>query len=166
MPDLTYRNIRESDCDDMHAVASHWSIVRQLGGWPWPPDPAFTRSRSKAYEGDGFVWAICRDNRLIGSIGVTNGDLGYMLHPDQHGQGIMTRATRRAVDHAFQTTDRDLLTGSTWYDNPTSARVLAKLGFVHWQTCYIHSKARGFPTLVHHRRLTRADWDRLRSAQQ
>ncbi|MEL6682282.1 MAG: GNAT family N-acetyltransferase [Pseudomonadota bacterium] len=166
MVDLTYRNIRESDFGNLHAMVSHWSVTRQLGGWPWPADPAFTRSRSKAYEGDGFVWAICAGDQLIGTIGVTNGDLGYMLHPTYHGQGIMTRATRKAVDHAFETQDRDHLTGSTWYDNPTSARVLAKLGFVHWQTCYIHSKARGLPTLVHHRRLTRADWDRLRSAQQ
>ena len=166
MVDLTYRNIRPTDFDDLHAMVSYWSVVRQLGGWPWPASNDFTRGRSKPYKGNGFVWASCINARLIGSIGVTNGDLGYMLHPDHHGQGIISRATSKAVDHAFQTTDRDLLTGSTWYDNPTSARILAKLGFVHWQTCYIHSKARGFPALVHQRRLSRADWDRLRSAQQ
>ncbi len=157
----TYRKIRPSDFDDLLALASIWEVVRQLGGWKWPPDPVQIRDRSKPYAGEGFVWAICRDDRLIGSIGVTNGDLGYMLHPDYHGQGIMGRATRKAVAHAFETTDRDHLTGSTWHDNPASERVLARLGFVHWQTVYIHSKARGLPTLVYHRRLTRADWQRL-----
>jgi len=158
MPDLTYRNFRPDDFDDLHAMVSHWSVTRQLGGWPWPPNAEFTRSRSKPYDGDGFIWAICLDDRLIGSVGVTRGDLGYMLHPTHHGQGLMSRATRAAIDHAFQTTERDYLTGSTWEDNATSARLLGKLGFVHWQTCYIHSRARGFPVLVHHRRLTRAAW--------
>ena len=160
MPDLTYRNIRPGDFDDLHAMVSHWSVTRQLGGWPWPADPDFTRSRCKPYEGDGFIWAICVDDRLIGTVGVTNGDLGYMLNPAHHGQGIMRRAARAAVDHAFQTSDRDHLTGSTWYDNPTSARLLERLGFVHWQTTYIRSRARGFPVLVHHRRLTRTAWER------
>ncbi len=157
----TYRSIQPHDYDALYDVASRWEVVRQLGGWKWPPDPVQIRERSNPYNGDGFVWAICRDDRLIGSIGVTGGDLGYMLHPDYHGQGVMGRATRKAVAEAFATTDRDHLTGSTWYDNPASARVLERLGFVHWQTCYIHARARGFPTLVHHRRLTRTDWDRL-----
>ncbi|MDX8353561.1 GNAT family N-acetyltransferase [Cognatiyoonia sp. IB215182] len=160
MPDLTHRNIRTDDFEDLHAMVSHWSVTRQLGGWPWPADPDFTRSRCKPYEGDGFIWAVCLDDRLIGSIGVTNGDLGYMLNPAHHGQGIMRHAARTAVDHAFQTSERDHLTGSTWYDNPTSARLLERLGFLHWQTAYIRSKARGFPVLVHHRRLTRVDWEK------
>ena len=157
----TYRSIQSTDFDDLYDLASRWQVVRQLGGWKWPPDPVQIRDRSKPYDGEGFVWAICRDDRLIGSIGVTGGDMGYMLHPDYHGQGVMGRATRTAVAHAFATTDRDHLTGSTWHDNPASARVLERLGFVHWQTCYIHARARGLPTLVHHRRLTRAAWDAL-----
>lgn len=166
MVELTYRNIRAGDFHDLHAIATQWPVVRQLGGWPWPASASFTRNRSKPYAGEGFVWAICINDRLVGSIGVTGGDLGYMLNPTHHGQGIISRAAQTAVDHAFQTTDRDHLTGSTWYDNPASARVLDKLGFVHWQTCYIRSKARGFPVLVHQRRLTRAIWDRLRTGSQ
>lgn len=161
----TYRNIRPSDFDDLSALASIWSVVRQLGGWKWPPDPVQIRDRSKPYEGDGFVWAICRNDRLIGSIGVTTGDLGYMLHPDYHGQGVMGRAAYSAVTEAFATTGRDHLTGSTWHDNPASAAVLARLGFVHWQTRYVHARARGLPTLVFHRRLTRAAWEALEKPQ-
>ena len=166
MVEVTYRDIVQDDYADLHKVVSDWSVVRQLGGWPWPPDPDFTRTRSKPYKGDGFVWAICINDRLCGMIGVTNGDLGYALGTPHHGVGIMSQAARCAVAHAFDTTERDMLTGSTWFDNPVSYRLLQKLGFVHWQTRYIHAKARNRPTLVYNQRLTRTDWDRLRTTAQ
>lgn len=162
MSELTYREIRTTDLPDLTALTSIWSVVRQLGSWPWPPEPDFIMARCKPYDDEGFVWAICQDDRLIGTVGVTKGDLGYNLLPDLHGQGIMSRAARIAVEHAFATQDGDVLTGSTWHDNHGSYRVLQKLGFEHWQTRYLHSKARGVPTLLHHQRLTRARWERLR----
>lgn len=163
MADITYRDLRPDDLEDLTALVFHWSVVRQLGSWPWPPDPAFTQSRCVPFAGDGFLWGICRDDRLIGTVAVTNGDLGYMLIPALQGQGIMSRAARVAVDHAFTTQTRDVITGSSWHDNPGSYRVLQSLGFRHSQTRYVRSKARGAPTLVHHQRLTRATWERLRS---
>ncbi len=166
MFDLTYRDIRPNDCEDLHAMATQWPIVHQLGGWPWPPSAVFTRSRSKPYEGEGFVWAICIDDRLIGTVGVTGGDLGYMLNTAHHGQGIMSKAARAAIHHAFQTTARDHLTASTWFDNAASYRLLQKLGFLHWQTRYIHAKARNRPTLVQHQRLDRATWDHVNAGKE
>lgn len=166
MADLTYRSVQPRDFDALSVMMSDWLVVRQLGGWPWPYDADFTRSRCQPYEGEGFVWAICIADQLVGTVGVTNGDLGYVLAAAHHDKGIMSRAARAAVDHAFETTKRDYLTGSTWYDNAASYRLLQKLGFRHWQTRYTHAKARKMPTLVHHHRLTRADWDRLRSAAQ
>lgn len=117
-------------------------------------------------QGEGFIWAICEDDQLCGTIAVKNGDLGYMLSPALHGKGIATMAAKRAIDHAFATSDRPHLTASTWYDNPASARVLQKHGFVHWATRYVQAKARGLPTLVHNHRLRRNDWDRLRTTPQ
>ncbi len=165
MANLTYRNIGPDDVDAMHSIASHWTVVRQLGGWPWPADRAFTETRCKPYKGKGFVWAICLDDKLVGSIG-GRGDLGYMLHPSVHGQGIATRAAKAAISHAFDDIGYDRLRAATWYDNPQSGRVLAKCGFTHWQTRYERSKARGYPVITHHYRLTRATWERLRTASQ
>jgi len=166
MDNLGYRAMRRDDFDALHEMMSDWGVVRQLGGWPWPADPDLTRSRCQPYDGDGFVWAICVDDRLIGIVGVTRGDLGYALHPSFHGRGIISRASSRAVARAFRSSDRDHLTASTWHDNPTSRHLLAKLGFRHWQTRFLHARARGLPTIVHHHRLTRADRDRLRSTAQ
>lgn len=161
MDNIATRDLRPSDFDDLHALVSTWKVVRQLGSWPWPADPDWTRARVEPYRGDGFVEAITDNDRLIGTIGVTGGDMGYMIAPSHWGRGIASRIAADAVARAFATTSRGHLTGSVWSDNHGSAAVLRKLGFVHWQTRYLRSKARRLPTLVYHMVLTRADWDRL-----
>lgn len=158
MPDLTYRRLNEDDFDALHGVVSVWSVVRQLGRWPWPPEPAFTRSRCKPYEGNGFVWGVCRDGQLVGSIGVTDAEIGYMFGKDVHGAGIGTQAVRDAVAHAFAEYEWDTLKARTWHDNPASGAVLSKCGFQHWQTAYEASFVRRAPTLTHYFRLPRAQW--------
>ncbi len=165
MADLTYRALREADFDDVHAMVSHWSVARQLGRWPWPPQPAFTRGRCKPYEGNGFVWAVCIDDRVIGSMAVTDRELGYTFAPEVHGRGIGTRVARDAIAKAFADYDWPMLYASVWHDNPASAAILGKFGFVHWQTHYTRSPAR-LPTLVHQFRLPRSTWDSLRTAAQ
>ncbi|MFQ1700862.1 GNAT family N-acetyltransferase [Loktanella agnita] len=162
MTEITYRNIVPDDLNDLHEIMSHWSVVRQLGGWPWPADPAFTKSRCKAFAGNGFVWGICQNDRVIGMVGVTNAEIGYVLHPDFHGRGIVSRAARHACDHAFDKDGCAEINASTWGDNPGSAHLLGKLGFRHWRTGYERSKARGYPVITHYWRLTRRDRDSLR----
>lgn len=165
MTDLTYRAFRPDDFADLHAIASHWSVVRQLGRWPWPPQEDFTKSRCKPFEGQGFVWAVCLERRVIGSMAVTGGELGYMFAPEVQGRGIATQAARHAIQTAFNDYDWPMLNASTWQDNHASAAVLRKFGFAHWQTRYTRTPAR-FPTLVHQYRLPRITWDRLRTAAQ
>ena len=162
MADIIARDLGPGDVDDLHAIASHWSVVRQLGGWPWPAYRDFTASRSTPYAGRGFVWGLEQGGRIIGTMAVTRGELGYMLHPDVWGQGIATRFGRLAVDHAFATDDLPRIDAAAWADNAASAHVLHKLGFVHWQTRFEHAKARGYPAQTHHLRLTRRTYDRLR----
>lgn len=166
MANLTYRTINADDFDALHGIVSHWPVVRQLGGWPWPADPTFTRGRCKPYKGKGFVHGVCLNGKFIGSMAVTGGELGYMFAPDGYGQGIATRAASDAITQAFADYDWPELRAGCWHDNPASARVLEKCGFTHWQSRYEHSKARGYPVTTHHYRLTRAAWQRLRTAPQ
>ncbi|MDG1862824.1 MAG: GNAT family N-acetyltransferase [Yoonia sp.] len=161
MANLTYRDLGPDDFTVMHAIATERSVVRQLGGWPWPPNPEFTKSRCKHFGGKGFVWGICLDGALVGSVAVTGRELGYMLHPSASGRGIMTQAAVHAINHAIATTDHAYFDASYWHDNPASGHVLAKLGFRHWQTRYEPSKARRIPLLCHYTRLQRADWHGL-----
>ena len=166
MAELMYRDLNADDFEALHRMCSHWSVVRQLGRWPWPPDPAFTRGRCKPYAEDGFVWAVCKDAQLIGTMAVTKGELGYMFAPDVHGQGIATQAAHHAIAKAWAEYDWPVLQASVWHDNPGSAAVLRKCGFVHWQSRYTRSLARGVPTMVYHYRLSRTDRDSLRTASQ
>lgn len=51
---VTYRAVRPQDFDALHALVSLWDVTRNLGSWPWPPDPEFTAKRCQPFEGDGF----------------------------------------------------------------------------------------------------------------
>ena len=165
MGEQSYRVLNADDFDDLHAIVSDWSVVRQLGRWPWPPQEGFTRGRCRPYAGNGFVWAVCSDDRVIGTMAVTAGELGYMFHPDVHGQGVGTQAAQDAIAKAFDEYDWPILYASVWDDNPASAALLRKCGFVHWQTHYTRSPTR-LQSLVHQYRLPRATWDRLRTTAQ
>lgn len=79
MVNLTYRDLGADDFEAMHCLATQWQVVRQLGGWPWPASPEFTKSRCKTYGGKGFVWGICLDGSLVGSVAVTGRELGCIL---------------------------------------------------------------------------------------
>ena len=158
MYDLTYRDVDSDDFDVIHKMASDWNIVRQLGSWPWPPDPAYSKRRSEPYTGNGFVWAVCDAGKMCGTVCVTHGELGYCLDPAFAGRGITTQAAAAAISHAFATSDIDRIDAHVWHDNPASVRVLAKLGFLHWFSAYEMSNVRKTPVLSQSHRLLRSDW--------
>ncbi|PJI91781.1 RimJ/RimL family protein N-acetyltransferase [Yoonia maricola] len=166
MVSLAYRPLNPNDFDAVHAIASDWSVVRQLGNWPWPPNEAFTMGRIAPYDGEGFVWAVFLAEKLIGTIGLSPKGLGYMYASGWSGRGIATKAAMDVIAFGFKTYDWTEVRASTWIDNPASAAVLRKCGFTHWQTHYEASLARGIPTLIQQHRLSRATWDRLRTAPQ
>lgn len=149
--DYRLRPLTPADIDDLHAVVSDWAVVRQLGGWPWPPDRDFTAGRCKPFEGEGFVLGIEARGRIVGSVGVTAKDdvlgLGYMIGPDVSGQGLMTRVGAEVLARAWADyPDLGRIDATVWYDNPASERVLHKLGFRNVQDDRVHAKARGVMT--------------------
>ena len=163
MSNLTYRSLDARDFADLHEIASDWDVVRQLGRWPWPADPSFTKKRCMPYKGRGFIWAILEDDQFCGWVAVTGCELGYMLHPKTAGRGIMTVAAGAAIAHAFETTDISFIEASVWHDNMGSQRVLTKLGLRPMRTAYEQAVARRIPTLCHYYRVSRTDWMALDS---
>lgn len=128
---LAFRGLYPTDAAALHDVVRHWEVTRMLGPkWPWPADPAFTATRAWPYGGDGFVWGLLRDGDLIGTVGVTEGELGYSLRPDHHRQGLMTEACETALDFAFGDMGLDRVHASVWADNAASLALLRRLGFV------------------------------------
>lgn len=162
---LHLRPFLPEDLDALHAIVSHWQVVRQLGGWPWPADRAFTETRAKPYDGIGNVWAILMEGRLVGSVGVNVGKdgapgIGYMLDPAYHQRGIMGEAARAAIAHGFARHDWDGLDAQTWHDNAASDALLHKLGFVMTGRAREMAKARGEKTDSRNYRLSRDAWAR------
>ena len=139
MHNLSYRPMSPSDASALHKIASDWSVVRQLGGWPWPASKAFTFGRCVPDEGDGgFVWAVCRDGALCGSIAVTSGHIGYMLDPAAQGQGVMTQAATDAIEAYFAT-------GAAFWMQPLGMTILRRNGFWKSWVLYIGRRGKSMP---------------------
>ncbi len=157
---LSYRALQAVDGEALHGIASQWDVVRQLGSWPWPPEVAFTASRARPFAGRGFVWGAFLDTRLIGTVAVTEDELGYMFAPDCWGQGFATEACSLAISQAFATSDRDHLVAGVWADNAASLCLLGKLGFRVTGDDMTWSVARKVDAPGHALRLDRADWEK------
>lgn len=162
---LRFRPLGPDDLPALTELVSEWSVVRNLGSWPWPPDPDFTARRAQAYQGAGFVWAIMREGRMLGTVSVTGPDedaeLGYALLPAFQGQGIGTLAARAAIAHAFATRPLARIRGDLWSDNMASARLLARAGFTCSVKEQLHALARNAVTDSETWHLSRKTWESL-----
>ncbi|MGQ0611975.1 MAG: GNAT family N-acetyltransferase [Paracoccaceae bacterium] len=128
---LAYRGLWPTDAAALHEIVRHWAVMRQLGAfWPWPADPAMTARRARPFGGEGFVWGLLREGVLIGTVAVTEGALGYMLHPAHHRQGLMREAVGVALGRAFGPMGMAQVTASVWADNAASLGLLQGFGFV------------------------------------
>lgn len=156
--EVAYRRVRPEDFDAMHSLVSEWEVARNLGSWPWPPDTAFTHKRCVPFEGDGFLWAICVADRLIGTVSVVRGELGYMLHPDHQGQGVVTCAVQDALCHAFDALNMRDVHSEIWADNAASRHILTQAGFTLSREYMDHSIARNEATASETYTLSHATW--------
>lgn len=136
---LTYRDLMPHDAPALHSIVSQWSVVRQLGSFPWPADPDFSASRCEAYGGDGFAWGVFLSGALIGTVAIIKGELGYMIDPAHHRHGYGREAVRFALDHA----NLPYVEAEVWHDNAASLGLLHSLGFYVLHPSQHMSKARG-----------------------
>ncbi|MPN51863.1 hypothetical protein SDC9_199513 [bioreactor metagenome] len=88
-----------------------------------------------------YGWAIYHkaDQRVIGFIslnkdlkrsgGIDCQSIGYSLHRDYWGHGLMTEAGEAVIAYAFETLKLDMLSVYHYPANKQSQRVIEKLGF-------------------------------------
>lgn len=90
-------------------------------------------------ENNGITWGICLKNadKLIGTIGLWRfikqnhrAEIGYTLHPDFWGQGLMQEAMKAVIDYGFQKLNLHSIEANINPDNQASRRQLEKHGFV------------------------------------
>lgn len=61
-------------------------------------------------------------------------EIGWLVHPEEWGQGYATEAARRALDFAFRDLNAHRVIAFCNADNAASARVMQKLGMRHEAT--------------------------------
>lgn len=133
--------------DDVDAVHSYQSLEEVCAYLPYEPrsreevekrlgDPGFTRSTLDA-EKQVLVLAVVlkETGRVIGDVLLfwhselhRSGELGYELHPDHWGRGIVTEAGRAVLGLAFEELGLHRVVARIDALNTASAAVLRKLG--------------------------------------
>lgn len=90
--------------------------------------------------GENINWSITLKGnpKMIGSICLWNfspdkkiAEVGYDLHTNFQGQGIMDEALKRILDFGFKTLELDHIEAFTHYRNESSKRLLVKNHFLH-----------------------------------
>ena len=119
---------------------------------------ANSATRAVPYAGDGFAWGVLRAGRLIGTVAVTAGELGYSLRPDHHRHGLMHEACKTALAQAFGPMALTRVTAAVWADNGASLGLLTKLGFTVTGTHIETTPSRPEPSPGLDLVLNAADW--------
>ena len=139
---LTLRRMKVSDTDDMFEYASLASTTRYL---TWRPHRS--REYTKEYleylgtryaTGDFYDWAVTVDSeggKMIGTCGFTRFDpandsaeIGYVLNPAYHGQGITAEAATEVIRFGFEVLGLHRIEAKYMIGNDASRRVMEKLG--------------------------------------
>lgn len=134
--------LRPGWADDAPALAEalgHEQLANKLTQLPWPygldEAAAFlARPYDPAAPQALILLRTAGKPRLIGGVGLNRVagalELGYWIAPDYWGLGFATEASRAMIDMARATLRRPRVLARHFVDNPASANVLRKLGFV------------------------------------
>lgn len=139
-PRLLLRPFEPSDARDAHAVYGDEDVMRYVGegGAVAPSTTARMLEDYRRHQDEhGFAfWAVVdrASGELIGDAGLEVTDhgveLGFTLGRRWWGRGLATEAARLCVQAACGPLGLPRLVALVDVDNPASARVLEKLGFV------------------------------------
>jgi len=125
-------------------------------------DEAEAFIRARRWRGvPGFALTIEREGQPLGYVATGNFhgvELYYALHPDHWGQGVMTAAVQAFLADLFWRFPNNRVIADRFEDNPASARVLEKCGFVETGRDIGHSAGRLEPASVITYALTRDKW--------
>lgn len=87
--------------------------------------------------GDGIYWAIDVKNKQIGSICFWNiqhthdrAEIGYALHPDYHGKGIMQEAIHAVLQYGFSIMKLHSIEANVNPANEASIKILERNHFI------------------------------------
>ena len=171
---ISLRPLRSEDVGTLHASA----LDLETRG-PWYPLPGMplgkfeaTFAESGFWSRDEGIFAIARDDRMIGIVGweLLNGDISdveisyRMLDVADRGKGIATEAVGLLCGWLFDTGHMNRLRANVHVDNAASRRVCEKSGFTAEATARAawYNRGRWHDVVVY--TLTRDEFEALRSA--
>ena len=143
-PRLHLRAMRVKDSADMFDYARRPEVSRYLL-WSPHPDVAYTKRyleylAGRYRIGAHYEWAVIHkeSGRMIGTCGFARVDtvnntaeLGYVLHPDFHGQGLITEAAECVLHFGFCVMGLNRIEARYMLGNDASRRVMDKLGMLY-----------------------------------
>jgi RimJ/RimL family protein N-acetyltransferase len=129
---LTLRRARPADLAGLHAILSRPEAMRY---WSTPEHETLAETETwlarmiaPPYPADDFV--LEHQGRVIGKAGAWQvPEVGFILHPDFWGQGLVAEAMAAIIPHLFARHPVDRLTAEADPRNTASCRVLTQLGF-------------------------------------
>lgn len=163
---LVLRHPEPRDVATMAVLFADYEVSKMTARIPYPyrrshAEEFLVRAAQQRESGEAHVFVMGRkpDLYCLGNIGLHREEgayeLGYALGRNYWGQGYATEAGRAMMDFAFDTLGAGKVIAGHACDNPASARVLAKLGFVPMGEETIHSAARGQDVACLRQELTR-----------
>ena len=132
-PRLTLRPVTLDDATAFAALTTP-EVARNLGNVPANmsvQDAAADIPRRMWRGVPGFTLLIEREGAVVGWVGFGGKTLsiGYALHSDHWGQGVMTEALSAFLPELFVRFPVSRIVADHFVDNPASGRILEKLGF-------------------------------------
>jgi len=137
---LILRAWKPEDADDFYEYAKHPEVGLN-GGWPPHTSKETSAEIIQMFIKENDIWAIVlkESGKVIGSlglhadskrVGIQVKELGFVISADHWGKGLATEAAKRAITHAFEELNLDLL--STYHKtfNTRAKRVIEKCGFL------------------------------------
>ena len=137
----TIRPWRLDDAESLARRANNrkiWLAVRDLFPHPYTIQDAPEFLQRTISEGSAMKFCIEIDGVAVGGIGVHPGEdvhrhtatVGYWLGEEFWGRGIMTEAVTVVTDFCFKNFPLRRISAEVFANNPASARVLEKAGFI------------------------------------
>lgn len=134
---LVLRQLREDDAAALFPVLSDPEVMTWWSSGPHT-SPAETADyvKGNASEGQGYLcWAITAgDDEALGWVILIDGkpdvkEIGYILHRDHWGRGIVREAAARVIEHGFDELKLRRIFADTDPENAGSIGLLERLGF-------------------------------------
>jgi RimJ/RimL family protein N-acetyltransferase len=136
--------VRPWRLDDAQSVASHannrkiWLGVRDLFPHPYTIQDAHEFLQRANSEEPAMKFCIEIEGAAVGGIGVHPGQdvyrrtatVGYWLGEQFWGRGVMTEVVTAVTDFCFDNFPLHRISAEVFANNPASARVLEKAGFI------------------------------------